>query len=193
MAIYGGAFDPLHAGHRHCILWLLERGWTVWVIPTLRPAHKPDGHAQSFALRSAALGTWLNTLAPALRDRARVLGIEQSTPTIAGRTALLLQELEKTEGQHRWNLVIGADEWYNLDRWYALPQWFESVDWTVFPRHKPWARGSWALPQCARQIQYQTRSMPDQWLLESTRHCIRFVQAPLINESSTAQRTGTAN
>lgn len=192
IAIYGGAFDPLHTGHKHIVAWLLQHDWITWIVPTACPHHKPAGPSQSFEQRVAMLTAYLSGLPSNWQARTRILTAEKDNPDIAGRTQRLLQDLDATYGQQRWSLVVGADEWYNLEHWFRLPDWFSAVDWIVFPRHAPWEDSRpWPLPPCARHTSYQTSTLPDSegWQLHNYHHSILFVNSVLSDHSSTALRS----
>lgn len=154
----------------------------------MHPRHKPAGHQAGFGERASALHDYATGLAAEIRARIRILDTERQYPDIAGRSGVLIEVLDKTEGPHHWHLVVGADEWCSLDQWVQIDQWFTRVSWIVFPRTSPWIGTAPPMPACAQRIDYRNHTDSECTTLRSSEHALIFVHAPLVNECSTNLR-----
>ncbi|SHM70651.1 adenylyltransferase/cytidyltransferase family protein [Phytopseudomonas punonensis] len=111
LAIYGGAFDPPHAGHASVIRRVLDSCDQVLVVPSYR--HADGKRMADFDLRCA----WVERLAARFGDRVRCCRLERELGA-DGRVIYsydLLSQLAERYGlpNERLALVIGED---NLTR-----------------------------------------------------------------------------
>lgn len=130
IGIFGGAFDPPHAGHR----WVVESALSdprlaldeVWVVPTWEPPHKPAARS-AFVERLRAVRELLRGL------RARVLDIEArlGTPSYTVRT---LEVLAAESPEHEFTLVMGSDQADLFDSWHEPARIRELAGLAVVPR-----------------------------------------------------------
>ena len=131
LGVYGGTFDPIHAGHlamargvvEHCAL---DR---LLFVPSARPPHK-RGHAVAppdDRYRMAQL---------AARDdpRFEVSDAEINRPGLS-YTVDTLKALREIYGEAcAFHLVIGADSLLEIDTWHAPDRVFELTTVVTVPR-----------------------------------------------------------
>ncbi len=112
-ALYGGSFDPVHAGHVALVSTLLQRGLAdiVHVVPARQSPFKPGppGASATDRLHLAELAF------------AHVAGAEVD-PREIGRsgpsyTVDTLGELVRKYGDAGWRLIVGADTVADFSRW----------------------------------------------------------------------------
>lgn len=112
-ALYGGSFDPVHAGHVALVRTLLERGLAeqVHVVPARRSPLKPDDPRAGADERLR-----LVALAFAGCDGAHVdpREIDRAGPSYTVDT---LTELAAEHPDAVWRLVVGADAANDFVRW----------------------------------------------------------------------------
>ena len=112
IGVYGGTFDPPHMGHALVSAWLrwAERVDEVWLLPV---GHHAFGKQPApFATRVA----WCEALAAAVGPWVRVCAVEGER---GGTTYTLdtLTLLAARHPEHRFQLVLGADNLPSLPRW----------------------------------------------------------------------------
>lgn len=78
LAVYGGAFDPPHAGHLSVIQRALDMAEQILLVPSFR--HADGKQMADFALRC----TWLERLAARFGERVRCSRIEQQLGATGG-------------------------------------------------------------------------------------------------------------
>ena len=119
IALFGGSFDPPHAGHLLAAAYVLstEPVDELWFCPVLEhPFGKKP--AAPFELRVELCQRALDDLGLA---RARVSRVEQEVGG-EGRTVDLLEHLHRLRPQDRFALVLGTDlvaerpQWKRFDR-----------------------------------------------------------------------------
>ncbi|WP_070886074.1 adenylyltransferase/cytidyltransferase family protein [Pseudomonas argentinensis] len=115
LTVYGGAFDPPHAGHASVIHRVLETCEQVLVVPSYRHAY--GKRMADFDLRCA----WVERLAARFGDRVRCCSLERELGA-DGRVIYSYDLLSRLAEQHglpteRLALVIGED---NLTRLQAF-------------------------------------------------------------------------
>ncbi len=113
-ALFGGSFDPIHAGHVALIRMLVDRGLAdrVHVVPAWRSPHKTDRRpgatpAQRLDLVRRACAGLPGVV---VEDREVVRGGTSYTVTT-------LAALAGEDPEARWRLVIGADAAAAFPRW----------------------------------------------------------------------------
>lgn len=111
VALFGGSFDPPHAGHRHASDAALDRLGVdrVWWLVTPGNPLKDTGRLPSLETRIAAAA------AVARRPRVVVTGIERDLGT--RYTVDTLAALRRRAPNVRFVFVIGADNWAGFHRW----------------------------------------------------------------------------
>lgn len=129
VAFYGGSFNPPHIGHALVAAWLL---WTdqvdaVWLVPV--GAHAFGKNLAPFERRRG----WCEALAQTLGSAVRVESIERelTPPTYTIRT---LESLSERHPEHRFRLVIGADNLPHLPRWHRWDELAATYDPIVVGR-----------------------------------------------------------
>lgn len=118
VAIFGGAFDPPHLAHLFTVTWLLGLPEVdqVWVLPTAD--HVFGKKMTPFAQRVA----WLQeALLPFDAARVSVCTLEAELPG-PSRTFDTLEALEAAHLEHRFSLVLGADNLAERDRWHRFDE-----------------------------------------------------------------------
>ena len=114
-AVYGGSFDPIHAGHVSVVQRAVELGYQVIVVPAFRHA---------FGKQSAPFGHRVNMCRLALEDpviaHCRVCDIERSLATNDGQPVYTYDVLNhfRSRLQPPVSLLVGPDiagEWL---RWH---------------------------------------------------------------------------
>ncbi|MFO7652263.1 MAG: nicotinate (nicotinamide) nucleotide adenylyltransferase [Candidatus Krumholzibacteriia bacterium] len=131
-ALFGGSFDPIHAGHLALVRRLLEDGLAdgVVVVPAGRHPLRPEAAAPGAdraAMARLAFAGW-----PRVRvDDREVARARDGEPTYTVDT---LAELQAEEPQARWRLVVGADNLPDLPRWRDLPRLLELATLVVVAR-----------------------------------------------------------
>jgi len=113
IAVYGGTFNPVHIGHTSLALSLVDQDIVdeVWMMVSPQNPHKDNDAAQyTDRINMARLAT------RGMKGIA-VSNFESRLP-IPSYTFTTLSELELHYPQHRFHLVIGADNWQNFHRWY---------------------------------------------------------------------------
>lgn len=112
VGLYGGTFDPPHAGHAHVARTALMRLGLdrVWWLPSPRnpfKAHNPAPMAQRL--------TAIETLVPEPRQVASDLERRLGT----NRTITIIRALQRSFPQVRFVWVMGADGLLDLHHWRA--------------------------------------------------------------------------
>ncbi len=114
MAIFGGSFNPPHAGHVLATAWVLasEEVDRVLVVPAFRHPFAKELAPYEDRARMCELGLgWL--------PRVTVSRVEQEL----GGESLTLRTLEHLAAQHpswRMRLVMGADLVLEADKWFRF-------------------------------------------------------------------------
>jgi nicotinate-nucleotide adenylyltransferase len=137
--MFGGTFDPPHAGHAACIEALAKqfRGSRILVIPSADPP--PTGNITktpwlSFANRIELCLLMVKDLG--LSDRIEVSGIEGTLPrpnyTVNTLKALKSQLPSSLDG--RLALTMGGDQFASFHKWREADQIIAMADLIVAPR-----------------------------------------------------------
>jgi len=117
LAVYGGSFDPVHAGHLHVAAAVLDSGQfdRLVLIPAARPPHKPDQTLASGAHRLAMLCAAVGTDA---RISVSDIELKRAGPSYTVRTLRELPEVLGLPWDVPLGLVVGADNVPDLPRWW---------------------------------------------------------------------------
>ncbi len=144
VGLLGGSFNPAHEGHLHLSLEALkrlrlDRVW--WLVSPQNPL-KPRAGMAPFAARFAS------AMAMARHPRIRVLDLERRFGTTY--TVDLLRRLTRWR-DHRFVLLLGADNLAQLPRWRHWEEIVARVPVAVVERH-PYARTALAGPAAQRLV-----------------------------------------
>lgn len=130
LALFGGAFDPVHRAHLEVARVAVARMEMerVILIPSAQSPLKAHAPLASDADRLAML-----QLATAHEDALAVSDyeIEQGGTSYSLKTALYFQQLYPTTALH-W--ILGADQFAQLARWHAIDQLLQVVRFLVCRR-----------------------------------------------------------
>lgn len=174
IALFGGTFDPIHAGHldiaRRAVTALsLDR---VIFLPCHTSPHKigvpsapPEDRLEMVRLATRGL-TWAET---------DDFDLRRPPPSYSYETA---EEMARRHPGARLFWLMGADQWRALPRWKNPDRLASSVEFIVFARNgAPAAHPSWRMhaiggthPASATRIREELaagRSVPDGWLPEA--------------------------
>ena len=130
VGIFGGTFDPVHAGH----LILAEQGREqgrldeVWFVPAAHPPHKEIPTPTRFEQRVEMLA-----LAIAGHPAFRIDELESERPG-PSYTADTLVELRRRHPSHEFWLLIGSDTLGDLPHWHQPQRVVESAGLLVMTR-----------------------------------------------------------
>lgn len=131
LGVYGGTFDPIHAGHLVMARGVVERCALdrLLFVPSARPPHK-RGHAVA-----PPDDRYRMALLAARNDpRFEVSDLEINRPGLS-YTVDTLEALREIFGEScAFHLVIGADSLIEIDTWYAPDRVFDLATVVTVPR-----------------------------------------------------------
>ncbi len=131
VALFGGSFNPPHAGHAQVVLHLLHAGFDeVWAIPA--GVHPFGKELAPFSHREAMLRLALSDFGP----RVRVCLIEAELPA-PSRTFDTVSELVRRYPGRAFHLALGEDQRADLPRWHRIADLRELVPFFFV------GRGAW--------------------------------------------------
>ena len=128
--MFGGSFDPIHAGHVAVVEYLLARGLAgiVHVVPAWRSPFKKRRCRASPRVRLL-----LVELAFAGRDEVAVEDLEIKRRKTS-YTVDTLAELVVRHPDDRWRLIIGADHAASFASWRRPERLLEMAEPVIFAR-----------------------------------------------------------
>ena len=183
IGLFGGSFNPAHAGHLAVSLMALKRlqlDWVWWLVSPQNPLKDP-AETSDFAERYERAEQMARHPRLIVSDMERHLGTRT--------TAQTFRRLKPVLDRGRFVWIMGADSFAGLHRWN---------DWRDIPETLPLAvfdRPGWslkALSSPAAHIYAQCRL--DQYdaalLCEMRAPAWCSITMPLRNESSSALRVG---
>lgn len=131
LGVYGGTFDPIHAGHLGIAQGIVEHCSldSLLFVPSARPPHK-QGHAIAPPVERYQMAE----LATLRNPHFEVSDIEINRPGLS-YTVDTLEELRRIYGSScEIYLVIGADSLLEIDTWYAPERVFDLATVVTVPR-----------------------------------------------------------
>lgn len=134
VAIFGGAFNPVHWGHllvAQTALTTRQLERVIWV-PDRHPPHKSPAVGASFEQRMHALRL-------ALADFREFSAFELPNATARPGYALAIWEQlrERDRCWGEWYWIVGADAFARLPYWYGRERLVPAATWLVAPRELP--------------------------------------------------------
>jgi len=173
IAVYSGSFNPLHKGHEAIIRFLTKEAGFDMVYLVVTPQN-PFKDVHSLPAGQGRYDAALQAVArhPDLKVSVRDIELHMTPPQYTIRT---LDALQEREPEHRFTLVIGADNLANFQGWRFHERILLEYGVVVFPR-KGYHRGH------ARA----------RLLKENPNYKITLLKAPLVTISSTQIREGLA-
>lgn len=181
IGLFGGSFNPPHAGHRAVALFALKRlrlDWVWWIVSPQNPL-KDAGQYADYEMRLKAVRK------VAAHPRFRVSDIERQLD--ANTTAQLLETLAPVLKHGCFVWIMGADSFADLRRWHHWTDIVAALPLAVLARPGYSIRalhGQAAIGYAACRIPLEQCAM----LACSKPPCWCFVPMPLRRESSTAIR-----
>lgn len=118
VGVFGGSFDPPHAGHRAVVLAALDHVDHVVVVPCADGAHKGR------ELATAAWRVEATRMLFASDEQVTVSGcdVDAGPPTFTVDTLRRVRERVSVpvdvDGKVEWWLVVGEDAWEDLANWH---------------------------------------------------------------------------
>lgn len=128
--IFGGSFDPPHAGHRSiadCAVNTLNLDTLFWV-PSPNPPHK-NKPGTDFEHRLAMTRIFLQDV-----QNQTVSDIEKFLPAPSYSITTINALQEKFGVEHEWFFLIGADNWKIFPSWHQPAEILKKVTLVIFPR-----------------------------------------------------------
>lgn len=132
VALYGGTFDPFHAGHLAVARAVRDAGMVdeVRIVPVGCPPHRDDTHATAEERWCMAI---LGTLQePGMRVERWETDAAAEGPTYAVDTLLRARRALGEDVALAW--VIGMDALKALGTWRRLPEILQMATFLVLPR-----------------------------------------------------------
>jgi len=130
IAVFGGTFDPVHAGHTGLAGAVVQDGFAdrVLFMPAFRPPHKPDALITPYEMRREMLSLALknNPLFP-VSDVEFERGGESFTIDT-------LDTLAENRPDDKIMLLIGSDNLCQLHTWYQAHRLLREYSILVYPR-----------------------------------------------------------
>lgn len=165
VALFGGSFSPVHAGHIMVASYLAQ--FTpdideVWLLPAARNPLKTEPYLLSDDDRVRLLRAAVDG-----QPRLSVSTVELSMP-VPSYTIDTLRHLSATYPDHRFIWVVGSDNWLLIERWKEWREIIAGFGLIVYPRPG---------------YPVDTSSLPGG---------VRWVDAPQVELSSTFIRSGLA-
>jgi nicotinate-nucleotide adenylyltransferase len=132
IGLFGGSFNPIHLGHTSlaediCRQQLVDELW--FMVSPCNPLK------QNSNLLSDEKRLQLARLAVEGKPHLRVSDFEFSMPR-PSYTYDTLAAIEQRYPEHKFTLVIGADNWYIFPRWYMAEKILASHDMLIYPREE---------------------------------------------------------
>lgn len=132
IGIYGGSFNPIHTGHTKLAQSLISQQLVdeVWLLVSplnpLKQKNTSEFAPYHHRLRMAEIAT--NDM-----PNIRVSDFENHMP-VPSYMLNTLQALSATYPQHKFHLVIGADNWERFNEWYGYQEILANYPLLVFCR-----------------------------------------------------------
>lgn len=130
IGLYGGSFDPIHAGHIQPVLEAREQLGLdrVYYLPTARPPHKPG---RQFATSHARL----TMVELSLLDQPDLMVLPvELTPGEVAYTIDTIEFFHRTFPDDRFTLLIGGDSLVHFTSWRRWRDILTSVRLAVLVR-----------------------------------------------------------
>ncbi len=184
-AVFGGCFDPPHAGHKKAVAGLFEKPGVskVLILPCPTPAHKSTVASAEDRVEMARR-CFINSNSDIQMELCELERARKSPqhPTYSFDT---LQELRQTYST-AIGFVIGADELLYLPKWYRFPEVLSLSHWIVLER-KPF--GSHPVRQVLQEwlasgLIAQT-SLSDTWQIRTLARPTGQLSGPFLKVVST--------
>lgn len=130
VGLFGGTFDPVHAGHVSLVNSFLDSGIIdeLWILPSPDPPHKTDKQITPFEHRKKML-----QLVFAHTDKVRVNDLELKLP-LPSYTIQTIQYLKQKFPETTFYLCIGGDSLVNFESWYKPDKIIEECELLVAER-----------------------------------------------------------
>ena len=181
IGLFGGSFNPAHAGHRMVALYALKRlqlDWVWWLVSPQNPLKDTKQTGEY----SARLG---HTKIIANHPRFKVTNLEKQIHS--RNTAQTLSALKQATTQAHFVWIMGADSFRDLDKWHDWNHIVETLPIAVLARPGYSVRA--LSGQAALRYSNSRLSNEQSGLLAKRRApAWVFISMPLRNESSTAIR-----
>jgi nicotinate-nucleotide adenylyltransferase len=184
IGLFGGSFNPAHAGHRMVALYALKRlklDWVWWLVSPQNPLKdaKETGEYKSRLAFTRKIAMHPRFIATDLEEQIH-----------SRNTAQTLSAMQNALSKAHFVWIMGADSFRDLDRWKRWSHIAETLPLAVLarPGYSVRALGSQAANRyaknrvCNEQAGVLAKRRPPAWV---------FVSMPLRKESSTAIRHQT--
>ena len=131
IGIFGGSFNPIHKGHVALARQLLRRAQLdeVWFLVSPQNPLKPQSSLLDDNMR-------LEMARLALKDEPHLVASDYEfhlpRPSYTWNT---LQHLSQDYPQHRFTLIIGADNWQLFSRWRNSRDILANYSVVIYPRN----------------------------------------------------------
>jgi len=181
IGLFGGSFNPPHAGHlaiaQHALARLrLDRVW--WLVSPQNPLKDP-AESQDFGERFAATRALARNPGFVVSDIECRLGTSMTADTLAALTPLLAR------GRFVW--ILGADSFAGLDRWNRWREIPQTLPLAVFDRPR-WSLRALTSPAAQAYGRYRVDAHDAPLLAGAAAPAWAFLTMPHRAESSTKLR-----
>jgi len=160
IGLYGGTFDPIHNGHLHLIVQLLERGLVdeLILIPAGQPRLRATVPSASAHDRLAMAQLAVKDLPAQFQSRVTVseIEVERSGPTYTIDT---VEHLQKLRPATTWVLILGSDAYKAFGQWHRSDELQSLVEVMVIARDGE-GLDIQALPISATQLRASLQAQP---------------------------------
>ncbi len=130
IAVFSGSFDPPHIGHIAVANYIIQEQLAneIWFTPT---PHNPLKEAHLLSATQARMEMAALAIAPF--PHIKLCDIETTLPQ-PSYTINTLRALRQQYPQHKFYLVIGADNWVNFHLWREAQNLLAEFSILIYPR-----------------------------------------------------------
>jgi nicotinate-nucleotide adenylyltransferase len=128
--LFSGSFNPIHIGHLALSNWLCEYGYLdeIWFVPTPQNPLKDADTLMDSSIRMQMVRAAVNDY-----PQFKVSDYEYRRPAPT-YTIDTLRGIHKDFPDHKFHLIIGADNWSILHRWKDSDKIISEYSIIIYPR-----------------------------------------------------------
>lgn len=179
IGIFGGTFDPIHTGHIHCALQVLQQCPLEQV--RLMPCHLPPHRATPGVSAQQRADMVKLAIAGHPQLMLETLELEQHRPSY---TAISLQQLQQRYPQHKLAFIMGMDAFNQFSSWHRWQDILQCADLIVCqrPEHSRLSCDSKALLTQRQIIDAQQLQQPQNGHILLLEHPLQDISATSLRQ-----------